>query len=147
MFELDKENSQQHDMPTEKYKILPQEYRDTTVKSIKSFTAEQFKFWTQNEFAACFRKMLQLEQHNNSETAELYDSCLVSGPVRYMADIFAELMKNGILKKDDSHRLAVEFYAPVFLLINMYSDQTAAELTQLLEKIICAFFDRYTLND
>ena len=24
MFELDKENSQQHDMPTEKYKILPQ---------------------------------------------------------------------------------------------------------------------------
>lgn len=147
MFELDKENSQQHDMPTEKYKILPQEYRDTTVKSIKSFTAEQFKFWTQNEFAACFRKMLQLEQHNNSETAELYDSCLVSGPVRYMADIFAELMKNGILKKDDSHRLAVEFYAPVFLLINMYSDQTATELTQLLEKIICAFFDRYALND
>ena len=25
MFELDKENSQQHDMPTEKYKTLPQE--------------------------------------------------------------------------------------------------------------------------
>ena len=42
---------------------------------------EQFRFWTEDEFASGFRKMLTLEQYRNEEMAELYSQCIVTGPV------------------------------------------------------------------
>ena len=64
--------------------------------------------------------MLSLEQYRNEEMAELYSQCIVAGPVAYMEDLFRELMKKGILKEENPRQLAVEYYAPLFLLINMY---------------------------
>lgn len=146
MFELDGERSRQHNMPSEKYCVLPNEYQETTIKSITDFTLEQFNFWTENDFAACFRKMLVLEQYHNAEMAELYDSCIVSGPVDYMADIFRELMKKGVMKKDDFRRLAVEFYAPLFLLVNMCNKKNHNALVSVLKDSINCFFERYAEN-
>ena len=37
-----------------------------------------------------------------------------------MEDLFCELSKKGVLKAENPRQLAVEYYAPLFLLISMF---------------------------
>ena len=107
-------------MPAEQFDAMPDSYENTSLEAIQTYTIEQLKFWTEDEFASRFRRMLSLEQYRNEEMAELYSQCIVAGPVAYMEDLFRELMKKGIIKEENPRQLAVEYYAPLFLLINMY---------------------------
>ena len=120
MIRIDEERAHAHQMPAEKYDTMPDAYENATVENIQKYTIEQFKFWTEDEFASHFRKMLTLEQYRNAEMAQLYSDCIVAGPVVYMEDLFRELIKKGVLKCEDPGMLAIEFYAPLFLLINMF---------------------------
>ena len=125
MIRIDAERANAHQMPAEKYDTMPDSYENATVENIQKYTIEQFKFWTEDEFASHFRKMLTLEQYRNAEMAQLYSDCIVAGPVAYMEDLFRELMEKGVLKKEDPRQLAIDFYAPFFLLVNMFD--SAAE--------------------
>ena len=107
-------------MPDVEYDMKPDAYENTTLQSIQKYTIEQFRFWTEDAFASHFRKMLTLEQYRNKEMAELYSQCIVTGPVVYMEDLFRELIQKGVLKEEHPRQLAVEYYAPLFLLISMY---------------------------
>ena len=120
MIRIDEERAHAHQMPAEKYDTMPDAYENATVENIQKYTIEQFKFWTEDEFASHFRKMLTLEQYRSTEMAELYSQCIVAGPVAYTEDLFRELIKKGVLKREDPRMLAIEFYAPLFLLINMF---------------------------
>ena len=120
MIRVDEERANAHQMPAEKYDTLPDAYENASVENIQKYTIEQFKFWTEDEFASHFRKMLTLEQYRNEEMAELYSQCIVAGPVAYTEDLFRELIKKGVFKREDPKLLAIEFYAPLFLLINMF---------------------------
>lgn len=120
MIQIDAERAREYQMPDEKYDVAPDAYKNATVQSIEKYTIEQYRFWTEDEFAAQFRKMLTLEQYRNEEMAELYSQCIVAGPVGYMEDLFRELTKKGVMKEENPRQLAVEYYAPLFLLVNMY---------------------------
>lgn len=127
MFEIDTERSQQYEVPKEKYEDAPMNYEKVLIENIKNFTAAQFRFWTEDDFASNFRKMLTLEQYRNTEMAELYSDCITLGPVTYMEDIFREMILKGMLKKADPKQLAIEFYAPMYLLINISDTSTDKE--------------------
>lgn len=118
MYRIDAQRSQEYEVPQEKYETRPESYESVSMDSIQNYTMSQFIFWTEDDFASHFRKMLTLEQYRNAEMAELYHNCIVSGPVWYMEDIFREMIKNGVLKETDPKQLAVEFYAPFYLLVN-----------------------------
>lgn len=142
MYQIDAENSRENKVPEAKYEAEPKSYEDVSLDNVKNFTMAQFAFWTEDGFASDFRKMLALEQYRSAEMAKLYADCIVSGPVEYTEDIFREMMKKGILKKADPKQLAVEFYAPMYLLINMAdrSDDKAGLAKMLnshIERFIC----------
>lgn len=119
MIQIDAQRAGEYHMPVEIYDVSPDSYGNTSLKSIQMFTIEQFRFWTEDEFASQFRKMLTLEQYRNEEMSELYSQCIVEGPVAYMEDLFRELIEKGKLKKAEPRQLAVEYYAPFFLMISM----------------------------
>lgn len=134
MYRIDAQRSQQYEVPKDKYDAAPMSYKDITFENIKNFTVAQFKFWTEDDFASSFRKMLTLEQYRNDETAELYSNCITAGPVEYMENIFREMILKGILKKADPKQLAVEFFAPFYLLISISDNSHDNEkLTELLK--------------
>lgn len=135
MFQVDAERSRQYEVPEEQFDRSPSAYEQVTLENIRRFTLAQFMFWTEDEFASDFRKMLTLEQYRSAEMAELYSSCLVAGPVAYMEDIFREMISSGILKDADPKQLALEFFAPLYLLINMW-DQ-AKDRTALAAMLDC----------
>ena len=135
MFQVDAERSRQYEVPEEQFDRSPSAYEQVTLENIRRFTLAQFVFWTEDEFASNFRRMLTLEQYRSAEMAELYSSCLVAGPVAYMEDIFREMISSGILNDADPKQLALEFFAPLYLLINMW-DQ-AKDRTALAAMLDC----------
>ena len=122
MIQIDAQRAKEYQMPVERYDEKSDLYENTSLEDIAEYTIEQLKFWTEDNFASLFRRMLILEQYRNAEMAELYSQCIVEGPVSYMEDLFRELMKKGVLKDENPRQLAVEYYAPLFLLINMFDN-------------------------
>lgn len=139
MYQVDAQRSQQYKVPSEKYEVSPKAYEEVVMDSIKEFTLAQYTFWTEDDFASDFLKMLTLEQYRNDEMAKLYSSCITSGIVEYMEDIFREMIAEGILREADPKQLAIEFYGPMYLLININSvdkEQALELLSNHIEKFI-----------
>lgn len=144
MIEIDAERARNHSMPEETYSRGVEPYKQTSTESILEFTREQYSFWTEDEFAVRFRRMLTLEQYRNEEMARLYSQCIVRGPVEYMTDLFHELIKKGELAQGDPAELAVEYCGPFFLLISMYDcGDNPDKGIELLQRQTRAFMERH----
>ena len=141
MFQIDAKRSQQYHVPEEIYEVNPMSYEDVSIENIKNFTMGQYLFWTEDESASDFRRMLSLEQYRSQEMAELYSQCLTSGPVQYMEDIFRKMIDHGQLKDTDPQQLAIAFYAPMYLFINISDHCHDKEKNlELLKSYIHQFF-------
>ena len=136
MYKIDAERSVKYKVPDG----LKNEGIAVSWDTVKQFTVAQYKFWTEDDFAQNFRKMLTLEQYRNEEMAKLYQSCIAAGPVAYMENIFSQMMADGNMKKADSKLLATEFFAPMYLLIGIsdHSDNKEQNL-ELLNRHIERF--------
>ena len=147
MFQIDAQRANDYQMPAETYEVMPDSYQNTSLEDIQTYTIEQLKFWTEDAFASKFRKMLSLEQYRNAEMKELYGQCIVAGPVAYLEDLFRELIKEGVLKAENPRQLAIEYYAPLFLLINMF-DQTGEieEYMEILKNHTNHFREKYVMD-
>ena len=147
MFQIDAQRANDYQMPAETYEVMPDSYQNTSLEDIQTYTIEQLKFWTEDAFATKFRRMLSLEQYRNAEMKELYSQCIVAGPVAYLEDLFRELIKEGVLKAENPRQLAVEYYAPLFLLINMF-DQTGEieEYMEILKNHTNHFREKYVMD-
>ena len=148
MYRIDAERSRLYGVPEETYAEAPGAYRETSMEAVRAFSLNQYLFWTEDPFATDFRRMLTLEQYRNREMAELYHSCLTAGPVLYLEDIFREMTERGLLIKADPKQLALEFYAPLYLLI-AWSDGAGdrEESLRRLSAHIDGFIGKYTNMD
>lgn len=147
MYAADAEQSQKHSVPQSEYEKSEEGYDTISAENVRNFTVAQFKFWTENEFASNFRKMLTLEQYKNPEIAELYKKCLTDGPVSYTEDIFREMAKRGDFKRTDARQAALEFYAPFYLLISLFDNSEDGEkLSSALISHIDRFFRENLTN-
>ena len=95
---------------------------------------EKIKFTMHDDIVRKTRRILAMEQFRSSRMAELTTRYHLENLQRMYARIFAELMENVILKKDDPELLALEFVSPVSLLIHMYDRQPERE-DEVLDKI------------
>lgn len=122
--QLDIERSKKAGVPEKEFDGETPLFKNTSTKSVKAYMQSQFQYWTNDEFACNFRKMLTLEQYRNPEATSLYQKVLGSGPVNFLEDLFREMMEEGTWHKDDPKQMAVEFYAPFYLLLSI-SDATS----------------------
>ena len=142
MSQSDHEIARKYGVPEKVFDCAPEQYEKIGLKNLKNFAVSQYRFWTSDEFAADYRKMLTLEQYRNPELNKLYQDSLVSGPVLYLEDIFREMMNCGVLKTNDPYQLAIEFFSPLFLLINMSDEnETFGDIENRLIKHIDFFIE------
>lgn len=139
MYEIDAECSKQYQVPEEQECT-----QSVSWDSVRQFTLAQYVFWTQDDFARSFRKMLSLEQYRSEEMAQLYHGCVGYGPVDYMESIFEQMMSDGMMKKADPKLLALEYYAPMFLLISSSEHLDKEQSLELLENHIDRFIEEHT---
>lgn len=58
MYQVDAERAKKYEVPEETFAQSPSAYRQVAMDKIKIFIKAQFHFWTEDEFASNFRKML-----------------------------------------------------------------------------------------
>ena len=135
MEQQDSEQARQNEVPEESIENVPEEYQNVSVEDFVGYSKSMFEYWTEDDFASSFRKMLTLEQFRNEEMQNLYQQYLVSGPAEYVKDLF----KNMEIKNPEEN--AVQFYANMFFYYSVYdgaTDKTKAkcQFEYMLDKIV-----------
>ena len=135
MEQQDSEQARQNEVPEESIEKVPEEYQNVSVEDFVGYSKSMFEYWTEDDFASSFRKMLTLEQFRNEEMQNLYQQYLVSGPGEYVKDLF----KNMEIKNPEEE--AVKFYANMFFYYSVYdgaTDKTKAkcQFEYMLDKIV-----------
>ena len=135
MEQQDSEQARQNEVPEESIENVPEEYQNVSVEDFVGYSKSMFEYWTEDDFASSFRKMLTLEQFRNEEMQNLYQQYLVSGPAEYVNDLF----KNMEIKNPEEN--AIKFYANMFFYYSVYdgaTDKTKAkcQFEYMLDKIV-----------
>lgn len=148
MYEIDGARADMYQVPKDSYQGNESTYQQVSTAHFKEFVIEQLTFWTEDDFASNFRKMLVLEQYRDEEMAELYKNCIVVGPLQYTKDIFSVMIQEKVLIEREPEKLAMEFYAPLYLLIALYdSGYDKEQLSEQLRNHIEHFFSQYRRNE
>ena len=135
MEQQDGEQAAEYDMPEDEKESMPEKYETVSLDDFAEYSKSMFEYWTEDDFASSFRKMLMIEQFRSEEMQNLYQQYLVSGPAEYVKDLF----KNMEIKNPEEK--AVKFYANMFFFYSMYdgaTDKTKAkcQFERMLDKIV-----------
>ncbi len=114
MAQQDAQQAQAFALPEAAYVQAPEAYGKASMVQIIAFSKAQFRYWTQDAFAAAFRRMLMLEQFRNTEMQRLYQQYLGAGPLDYVSDLLAALGFS------QPRVQAAALYGPMYLLYSIY---------------------------
>lgn len=134
MEQQDGEQAGENEVPQESIEKTPEEYLNVSLDDFVKYSKSMFEYWTEDDFASSFRKMLTIEQFRSEEMQNLYQQYLVSGPAEYVKDLF----KNMEIKNPEEN--AVKFYANMFFYYSMYDGaadkaKVKCQFEQMLGKI------------
>ncbi len=114
MEENDQRFAEQFIMPIHVLSLEEKEaYQKVTMKQVIDFSIAMFTYWTEDEFASLFRKMLTIEQYHDIKMNLLYQNYLGDGPYQYILDIFKTM------EFKDYEEKALLFYGPMFSLYSL----------------------------
>ena len=135
MEQQDSEQARENEVPEESIEKTPEEYQNISFDDFVEYSKSMFEYWTEDDFASSFRKMLTIEQFRSEGMQKLYQQYLVSGSAGYVKDLF----KN--MKIKDPEENAVKFYANMFFYYSVYdgaADKAKAkcQFEQMLDKIV-----------
>lgn len=130
----DGEQARENEVPQESIEKTPEEYINVSLDDFVKYSKSMFEYWTEDDFASSFRKMLTIEQFRSEEMQNLYQQYLVSGPAEYVKDLF----KNMEIKNPEEN--AVKFYANMFFYYSVYDGaadkaKVKCQFEQMLGKI------------
>ena len=135
MEQQDSEQARQNEVPEESIEKVPEEYQNVSVEDFVGYSKSMFEYWTEDDFASSFRKMLTIEQFRSEGMQKLYQQYLVSGPAEYVKDLF----KNMEIKNPEEN--AIKFYANMFFYYSVYDGATdktkvKCQFGRMLDKIV-----------
>ena len=135
MEQQDGEQARENEVPQESIEKAPEEYLNVSLDDFVEYSKSMFEYWTEDDFASSFRKMLTIEQFRSEEMQKLYQQYLVSGPAEYVKDLF----KNMEIKNPKEN--AVKFYANMFFYYSVYDGaadkaKVKCQFEQMLGKIV-----------
>lgn len=104
-----------------------------------------FMFFLHDEWTAAFRRMLTVEQFKSGEIARIYSEQYFNGPIDYQAQMFQMLTEGGVLNCGDPKIAAVQFYSPIYMLLELCDREPKreAEALELIEQHIRQFNKLY----
>ena len=131
MEQQDGEQAAEYDMPEENKENMPEKYETVSLDDFVEYSKSMFEYWTEDDFASSFRKMLTIEQFRSEGMQNLYQQYLVAGPASYVKDLFESM---GIVDAKDK---AVRFYAVMHFYYSIYDGAAdKAEVKSQFELIL-----------
>ncbi|NLW79505.1 MAG: TetR/AcrR family transcriptional regulator [Ruminococcaceae bacterium] len=103
------------------------EYGQRDLVWLKKACEAIFMFFLKDPKASKFRKMLMIEQYKNSAAAHTFRSWFTDDAIRFQEALFTEMMRQGTFRQGPAHTVALQFYAPFFLLLCQYDTMPGKE--------------------
>ena len=135
MEQQDGEQARENEVPEESIEKTPEEYQNVSLDDFVEYSKSMFEYWTEDDFASSFRKMLTIEQFRSEEMQNLYQQYLVSGPTEYVKDLFQNMK---IINPEEN---AIKFYANMYFYYSMYDGaadkaKVKSQFEHMLGKIV-----------
>lgn len=147
MHRIDVKHSQEAEVPERDVDADDGPHDAVDPKKLRAYMVEQFRYWTEDDLARDYRRMLTVEQYTSAEGMAMYQKVLGSGPVAYIEDMIGVMLDEGTMRGDDPKRMAIELYAPFFLLLSaadaVASNQARRRVLDVFANGVDAFMDRY----
>ncbi len=106
---------------------VAQEYGKRDLIWLKKACEAIFLFFLKDEKASKFRKMLMIEQYRNQEAAKTFRSWFADEAISFQEALFTEMIKQGYFIEAPAKIIALQFYAPFFLLLCLYDTMPEKE--------------------
>ncbi len=128
--------------------LIAEEYSKKPFPEMKEICTSLFLYFLKDNYASKFRRMLMIEQFNNSYVKNILHEYYIDGAISYGTNLFTEMIKIGFLKDVNPKVVAINFYAPIFLLMNRYDNdpEHEEEALHLLEMHIEQFELQYVIQ-
>lgn len=124
-------------LPNGELQEMAREYATGGNEVLKKISSEIFHFYLKDPYASQFRKMLSIEKYKNEEIDRIYREVYIS----YQAKLFEEMIKQGFMRQANPEVMALQFFSPIFLLLNKYDGiaEKEKEAKEILGKHIEQF--------
>lgn len=138
MEQQDHDQASEYDMPEDEREEMPEQYETVSLDNFVKYSMSMFEYWTEDDFASSFRKMLTIEQFRSEEMQKLYQQYLVAGPASYVKDLFESM------EIADSAEKAIRFYAMMHFYYSVYDgaedkEQVKEEFETALNRMVQEF--------
>ena len=128
-------------LPNGELREIAKEYATGGNEILKRISSEIFHFYLKDPYASQFRKMLSIEKYKNEEIDRIYREVYIDTAISYQAALFEEMVKQGFMRQAKPEVMALQFFAPIFLLLNKYDGiaEKEKEAIEMLGKHIEQF--------
>ncbi|POP34829.1 TetR/AcrR family transcriptional regulator [Lactonifactor longoviformis] len=115
-------------LPDEKHmETAAKAYGELSVEGLLELSRKIFLFYWKDEFASRFRRMLTIEQYSDKGIYEVYRKIFMVDSITYQTALFQEMMRQRVFREGDPAAMAMNFYAPIYFLLNKYDQMPGAE--------------------
>lgn len=120
---------------------MANEYANVGNSVLKKISSSIFHYYLKDPYASQFRKMLSIERYKDKEIERIYREIFIDTAISYQTSLFRGMIKQGFMRKTDPEIMALQFFAPIFVLLNKYDcvPEKENEAIELLEKHIDQF--------
>jgi len=125
-------------LPQGEIQKIAGEYGRQDLAWLKKACETIFLFMLQDPKASKFRKMLMIEQYKNQKAAHTFRSWFTDDAIRFQTELFTEMIAQGYFREGNPRSIAMQFYAPFYLLLCQYDtipDKEEEALALLMEHI------------
>lgn len=136
-----KEASATFHLPEGALDEMANEYVNGGNSVLKNISSSIFHYYLKDPYASQFRKMLSIERYKDKEIERIYREIFIDTAISYQTTLFREMIEQGFMRKADPEIMALQFFAPIFVLLNKYDcvPEKENEAIELLEKHIDQF--------
>lgn len=129
-------------IPHEDFTQAAAAYQKLGIDGLKMLCRRVYQYYTKDPHGSRFRRILLMEQFRNNDAKDAYHNFFICDALDYQNRLFAELIKIGLYKEADPQIMALEFYAPIYLLIDRYDGSATGEREGL--KLLDRHIDQFT---
>lgn len=136
-------------LPQGEIEKVAREYGQQDLTWLKKACETVFMFLLKDPKASKFRKMLMIEQYKNPAVANTFRSWFTDDAIQFQTELFTEMIAQGYFTDGNPRAIAMQFYAPFYLLLCQYDTMPGrgAEALELLMEHIEQFAAVYQVKE
>ena len=124
-------------------------YKEMSPVQIEAMSLKILDYYLTDDTIVKFRKMLTIEQYRSPMLTQLYRDISFNSSLEFQSQIFTALMNEGLFIKTDPYVLALEFFSPIYLILNKFdSDEDGlTKARELITKHVSLFNEKYGVKE